>query len=186
MFTLILLTFLVFFILWLADFYITVKIVNKKGRKVEANPLMRLYLIRGRFVWVFKIAEILIFFYLLSFLTITANSVMPFYTLLAYIFIYTILVANNSKVYFDITGKQSNVLHYVFIVMSILLIFFIYMNYLMYSGLTLSYNTLMDCQSEYKQLNWDCYKKNVTIDGDSISKIENILGNFDLPIPIPG
>jgi len=41
MLTLILLTFLVFFVLWLGDLILTRKVTKKVGAKAEVNPLMR-------------------------------------------------------------------------------------------------------------------------------------------------
>lgn len=184
MFTLIFLTFFVFAILWVGDLYITIKTVKKKGTKVELNPLMRL-LLHGKAIWIFKVVELGLFLYLLYFVTQISTGVVPFYILLGYILLFTIIVANNSRVYSKITGETSTVFHYIFIGIAIALTFFIYMNYLMYTGLTLSYNTLMDCQSNYKQLNWECYGNDTGIQSHSTSQLEEILKTLDIPIPRP-
>lgn len=185
MLNLIVLTFLVFMVLWLGDFYITLKTVRKRGIRAEANPIMKFYLLRGKLVWLFKALEIGIFFYLLSFLTVIGNTTTPFYILLTYIFIYTLLVANNSRVYFKVMNKESGAFKLIFVAISILMVFFIYMNYLVYSGLMLSYNTLMECQSEYKELNWECYQENTTAPISSIDELEDILNSLNIPIPRP-
>jgi len=60
---------------------------------------------------------------------------------------------------------------------------FIYLNYLMYSGLTLTYSKLGECQSDYKNVYWECYQKNVT--PEESKELEDILGTLDIKIPKP-
>lgn len=184
MFTLILLTFSVFFVFWLGDLYLTKKTVNKIGTGAEFNPLMRRILqVRGRFIWIFKTVEIGLFLYLLYFLTILGNATIPFYVLLGYILLYGILVANNSGVYFKVTGKESVAFRYIFITAMIILILFIYLNFYIYSGLVLSYDSLQTCQSGYSQLAWECNQ--TTIVDNLTNQLDNILNSLNIPIPRP-
>jgi len=90
---------------------------------------------------------------------------------------------NNSKVYFQVTGEVSEAFSWTFLIISLLLIMFIYLNFLMYSGLTLIYSTLGECQSDYKNLYWECYQKNVT--PQTPKEPEDILGTLDIKIPKP-
>jgi hypothetical protein len=184
MLILILLTFFVFFVFWLGDLYITKKTIDKTGIKAELNPLMRTVLrVRRRFIWVFKIIEIGLFLYLLIFLTTIGSGMIPFYILLFYIFFYSILVANNSRVYYKVTNKETVAFSYIFICVSILLILFIYLNYMMYSGLTMTYNEFRKCQTDYKKLNWECYKNESTVQPSS--ELKDILGDLNILIPRP-
>ena len=183
MLTLILLTFFVFLVLWTSDIILTRNVTEKVGAEAEINPLLRKILsFRGKFIWLFKLIEIIFFLYLIYYIQ-TFSEKIAFYTLLGYIFFYSLLVMNNSKVYFQVTGKSSNTFRWTFLVISILLVMFIYLNFLMYSGLTMTYSTLGRCQSDYKNLYWECYQKNVT---PQITKeLKDILGALDIKIPKP-
>ena len=183
MMTLILLTFLVFFILWLNDLLLTRGVTKKVGAEAELNPLIRKILsFRGKFLWIFKFVEIGFFLYLLYYIQ-TFIGETAFYILLGYILFYSLLVTNNSRVYFQVTGKASEVFNWTFLIISILLIMFIYLNFLMYSGLTLTYSVLGECQSNYKTLYWECYQKNVTT--ETPKELEDILGSLNIKIPRP-
>lgn len=183
MLTLILFTFLVFFVLWLGDLILTRKVVKKVGTHAEVNPLMRKILsFRGRFIWVFKFIEIVLFLYLIYYIQ-TFSGQRSFYILLGYILFYSLLVTNNSRVYFQVTKQASGTFRWIFMIISVLLIMFIYLNFMIYSGLTLTYSTLGSCQSDYKNLYWECYQKNVT--PETPKELEDILGTLDIKIPKP-
>jgi hypothetical protein len=183
MLTLILLTFSVFFVLWIGDLILTRKVTKKVGAKAEINPLMRKILsFRGKFIWIFKFVEIGLFLYLIYYIQ-TFSGQTSFYILLVYILFYSILVANNSRVYFQVTKETSGTFRWIFLIISVLLIMFIYLNYLMYSGLTLTYSKLGECQSDYKNVYWECYQKNVT--PEKSKELEDILGTLDIKIPKP-
>ena len=182
MLTLILLTFLVFVVLWVSDLYLTLKVVKKVGVKAEANPLLRKVLsFRGRFSWAFKGIELLLFLYLIYYLS--TFGTLPFYILLGYIFFYAILVANNSRVYFQVTKKSSPAFRYTFLIISLLLIMFIYLNFLFYSGLTLTFDELRTCQSEYKNVYRECYEEDIS--PQTSQELKDILETIDIKIPMP-
>ena len=183
MLTLIALTFSVFFVLWIGDLILTLKVTKKVGVGVEVNPLMKKILsLRGRFIWVFKFTELGLFLYLIYYIQ-TFNGQTAFHILLGYILFYSFLVANNSRVYFQVTKQASGVFRGIFMILSVLLVMFIYVNYLMYSGLTMTYSTLGECQTDYKNMYWECYQKNVT--PETPKEIEDILGTLDIKIPKP-
>jgi len=183
MLPLILLTFSVFFTLWAGDFYITYKTVKHVGPKAELNPIIRVLMqTRGKNVWVFKTFEIALFLYLIYYIQ-TFSGESSFYILLGYIFFYSILVFNNSWVFFKVTKMASKAFGIIFLITSFLLIMFIYLNYLMYSGLTLTYKKFGECQLDYKNLYWECYQKNIT--HEKSQELEDILGNLDIKIPNP-
>jgi hypothetical protein len=183
MLVLILLTFLVFFIFWLADLILTRNVVKKVGTKAEVNPLLRKILnFRGKFIYIFKIIEMGLFLFLIYYIQ-TFSGQTSFHVLLGYIFFYSILVANNSRVYFQVSKKDSTVFRWTFLVISVLLIVFIYLNYFMYSGLMLTYSELGKCQSDYKNTYWECYQKNVT--PEESKELKDILGTLDIEIPTP-
>lgn len=184
MLILVFLTFSVFLILWLGDFYLTKKVIRKKGIGLELNPLMRIYSFRGRFVYIFKAMEIGIFFYLIYFLTTVSNSTTPFYILLVYIFLYSILVSNNSWIYFKVFKKPSKALNYIFMAVSIVLILFLYLSFVEYETLTISYTQLLQCKSDYKTLGVQC-EKNITVDTSEFSDLKNIVDTINIPIPKP-
>jgi len=183
MLTLILLTFIVFFVLWMGDMLLTLKVIKKVGTKAEVNPIIRkIVSFRGKFIWLFKFIEITLFLYLIYYIQ-TFSGKTAFYILLGYIFFYSLLVANNSKVYFQVTQQESRIFRYMFLIISVLLIMFIYLNFLLYSGLTLTYSEFGKCQSKYKSLYWECYQKNIT--PETPKELENILETIDIKIPKP-
>ena len=183
MLTLILLTFIVFFVLWMGDMLLTLKVIKKVGTKAEVNPIIRkIVSFRGKFIWLFKFIEITLFLYLIYYIQ-TFSGKTAFYILLGYIFFYSLLVANNSKVYFQVTQQESRIFRYMFLIISVLLTMFIYLNFLLYSGLTLTYSEFGKCQSKYKSLYWECYQKNIT--PETPKELENILETIDIKIPKP-
>lgn len=187
MLVLIVLTFFIFLILWLGDFYLTKKVIRKKGIGLELNPLMKIYAFRGRFVYLFKALEIGIFFYLIYFLTTVSNSMTPFYILLVYIFLYSVLVSNNSWIYFKAFKRPSKALNYIFMAVAIVLILFLYLSFVEYETLTASYSQLLKCKFGYKDLEVKC-EKNITyiaVDTPEFSDLKSIVDTIDIPIPKP-
>lgn len=185
MLPLILLTFSVFVTLWMGDFYLTLKTAKRIGPAAELNPVLRSFLrLKGKYVWIFKMAELSLFFYLIYYLT-SFTGTLPFYTLLVYIVLYGVLVANNSRVYYNVTGEQSLALNYVFITIVVFVTLFIYLNYLLYSNLTLSYNTLTKCYSSFNDLYWSCKQQNATESTALSTELGNILSTLNLTITKP-
>jgi glucan phosphoethanolaminetransferase (alkaline phosphatase superfamily) len=161
------------------------KTTKRIGPTTELNPIMRGFLqLRGKYVWIFKVTELSLFFYLIYYLTSFTGTI-PFYTLLVYIILYGILVANNSRVYYKVTGEQSLVINYAFIGITIFITLFIYLNYLLYSSLTLSYNTITKCYSSYNDLYWTCNQQNATGGVALPTELENILNSLNLTISKP-
>ena len=171
--------------MWLADAFLTLRTVNKLGEEVEINPIVQnLLKTRGAYVWVFKVVEIAAFLYLIFYLS-AFTTTMPFYILLVYILFYGVLVANNSRVYYKATGNQSKILRITFILLLLASISFIYLNYVLYRDLNVSYNSLRNCKSEYNDLFFEC-KKNTSETPENFSReLENRLGNLNLTVPTP-
>jgi len=182
---LIILTFSVFVTLWIGDFYLTLKTTKKIGSSAEFNPILRSFLkLRGRYVWIFKIVEIGIFFYLIYYLTSLAQTA-QFYILLFYIIFYSILVSNNTRVYYNVTGKQSLVTNVLFVLIVVFTTLFIYLNYFLYSNITVSYSALLQCKSTFNSLYWNCQQQNATGGVSLPSELENILKSLNLTIQRP-
>lgn len=180
-----LLTFGVFFLLWVGDFYLTIKVVKTVGSGIEMNPIIRkLFNLRRRYVLLFKSMEIGIFLYLIYFLTNIGNTI-PFYILLAYIFFYAILVANNSRLYYQANKKESIFLKYVFLGLTLFLILFIYLNYLFYSDMLIAYNTILNCQTTYSDLYSACKKSNNTTNVSATDYLTELAKSIKIPIPKP-
>lgn len=181
---LILLTFSVFLTLWIADFYLTLKTSKRAGYSIEINPIINLLLrARSRYVWIFKFVELAVFFYLVYFLTIISETA-QFYILLFYIVLYGFLVVNNSKVYFEVFRKQSLVMSIALMLVVIFIALFIYLNFLLYSNLTTSYDVLTKCKSSFNDLYWSC-QQNITSPVSLPSELENILKSLNLTIARP-
>jgi len=149
---LILLTFFVFVIFWLGDLVLTIKVAKYLGHEVEINPIIRYVLkTRGKFIYLFKIAELGAFLYLIWYLS-TFEGKTPFYILLVFILFYSLLVANNSNVYYKATQRESVVFKFVYIGLVLSILFFIYLNYLLYRDLETSFNALGTANSKYAEL----------------------------------
>jgi len=146
---LILLTLAVYFALWLADIHLTLKTVSKAGHKSEGNPIMRRLLgMRRRYLWTFKALEMAAFLYLVFYLTSFAEGSLALLPLLLYIVVYAFIFANNSKITFLETGKDSSVTYAMVVFMALALVLLIYLNYGMYQDLSTSYERLLGCKSQ--------------------------------------
>lgn len=149
---LILLVLLVFSIFWLGDLALTLKVVKHLGHEVEINPIMRLVLRgRGRFIYLFKAAELATFLYLIWYLSSFEGKI-PFYILLVYILFYSLLVANNAHVYYQATHKESLIFKFIYLGLVLSILFFIYLNYMLYRDLDTSFNALGIANSKYADL----------------------------------
>jgi len=185
MLPLIILTFLVFLTLWIGDFYLTVKSFKKSKNVLEINPIMLLLLkFRSRYVVLFKLAEISIFFYLIYYLTIL-HQTMQIYILLAYIVVYGVLVANNSHVYYKAKGKPSFAINIILIFLSAFVSLFIFLNFLLYSNLTISYDVLSQCKDSFNNLYRQCQQQNATPSVSLPQELESILESINLTIRRP-
>lgn len=179
---LILITFGVFVIFWLGDLIITVKTVKHLGDKVEINPIMRFILkSRGKFIYVFKIIELGVFFYLIWFL-VTFEEALPFYILLLFILFYSLLVVNNAHIFYKATGKESLSFKFIYLGLVLAILFFIYLNYLLYLDLGTSYKALSSSNEKYSTLYWECREGNKTITAPLPQDLTAILESLNLPI----
>lgn len=180
-----LLTFGIFFLLWLGDFYLTIKVVKTAGTQIEMNPIIRkLFNFRRRYIILFKTIEIGFFLYLIYFLTGIGN-IIPFFILLIYILFYAVLVTNNSRVYYQANKKENTAFKYVFLGLIFFLILFIYLNYLFYSDILIAYNTLSSCQTSYTDLYSLCKKSNITSNISASDYLTELAKTIRIPLPRP-
>lgn len=146
---LVILTLVVYIALWLADIHLTLKTVGKAGHRSEGNPIMRRLLgARRRYLWAFKSLEMGAFLYLVFYLTNFAEGSFALVPLLVYIVVYAAIFANNSKVAFLETGKDSSITYLMVVLLAVVLVALIYLNYGMYQDLSTSYDRLLECKSE--------------------------------------
>lgn len=151
-----LITFFVFLLFWLGDLYLTIKTVKKLGNEIEINPIIRFLLRgRGRLIYLFKPIELFAFVYLLWIIN-TFDGIISFNILLVFIFFYALLVVNNAHVYFKVTNKESIAFKVIFIGLTIMMLLFIYLNYMLYKDLGISYNALDKSNDKYNELYWQC------------------------------
>ena len=112
---LILLVLLVFTIFWFGDLVLTLKVAKHLGHEVEINPIIRIILkTRRKLIFLFKALELGAFIYLIWFLS-TFEGKTPFYILLVFILLYSLLVANNAHVFYKATGKESIVFKFIYL-----------------------------------------------------------------------
>jgi len=184
MIQLILIVFGVFLLFWLGDLYLTIKTTKRLGNKIEINPIIRFILRgRGKFVYLFKAIELVIFLYLIWFLA-SFEGVIPFYILLFFIFFYSLLVVNNAHIYFKVTKQESIAFKIIFIGLVIAMLLFIYLNYLLYLDLNTSYNALKESNNQYTNLYIQC--QNNSPSAPMPKNISDITSGLNLPIRNPG
>lgn len=142
---LIIVSFFVVFIYWLADALLTKKVVGIAGYEIEANPLIRLtFKIRAKFFLIFKFVEISLFAYLIYLIDAFQLSIFTaFYVIMGLITYYTLILINNSNVYFEVAKKQSNVLIYSLLIATIFLIIFMWFAYTLQVDKTVLANQLI-------------------------------------------
>ena len=174
---LVLLTLGVFLLFWLGDLYITLKAVKKSDKNIEINPLLRcIFNYRRRFVYLFKIVEILVFSYLIYYITELGSNI-SFNILLTFIFIYSLFVVNNAHVYYKITNQESSAFKLIFITLTLFVILFIYLNNLLYSDLSITYNAISECNTKYYDLYNVCNVTNI-----EVPTLKNVLKELNLSV----
>jgi hypothetical protein len=179
---LILITFVVFLLFWLGDLYLTLKIVKHLGHKVEVNPFIKFILKgRGKLIFLFKPLELFAFLYLIWFLN-NFNGVIHFYILLVFIMFYAILVINNAHVYYKATGKESLAFKFIVLGLVISMLFFIYLNYLLYVDLGTAYDAVSQSNDKYNDLYWQCQENNISVVAKEPANISQVFPDLDLPI----
>ncbi|MBI2106557.1 hypothetical protein HYT57_01100 [Candidatus Woesearchaeota archaeon] len=177
-----LITFGVFVLFWLGDLYLTLKTVKHLGRHIEINPIIK-FVLKGRrkLIYLFKPIELIAFLYLIWFLN-KFEGVIPFYILLMFILFYALLVVNNAHVFYKVTRKESGAFKVVFIGLTIAMLFFIYLNYLLYLDLGISYNALSRSNDRYNELFWQCKERNNSINAPEPQDLKTAFPELDLPI----
>jgi hypothetical protein len=146
---LVIITFVVYFALWLADIHLTLKTVKSAGAHAEVNPIMkRLLGARRRYLWAFKAIEMGAFLYLIFYLTSFSEGGHALIPLLVYILFYSILFANNSRAAFAATGRDSAVTYLMVVLLAVALTILIYLNYGMFDDLRTSYERIAECREQ--------------------------------------
>jgi hypothetical protein len=147
-----LITFGVFLIFWLGDFYLTIKTTKFLNNNIEMNPVIKFLLKgRGKFIYLFKFLELMIFLYLLWFLNRFSGET-SFKILLFFILIYSLLVINNSHIYYKVTKKETIALRVIFLCLVLAVLLFMYLNYMLYLDLGTAYDALDTSNEKYNQL----------------------------------
>lgn len=177
-----LITFGVFVLFWGGDLYLTLKTVKHLGNHVEINPFVR-FILKGRrkLIYLFKPVELIVFLYLIWFLN-KFEGVIPFYILLVFILFYSIIVINNAHVFFKATKKESIAFKVIFSGLTIAILFFIYLNYMLYLDLGVAYNALSKSNDKYNELYGQCQEKNASITTPEPQDIKTAFPELDLPI----
>jgi len=171
----------VFLIFWLGDLYLTRKTIKHLGNKVELNPIIRFISKgRGKLIYLFKPIELGIFIYLLWSLAKFGGAI-PFYILLFFIFFYSLLVINNAHVYYKATKRESTAFKIIFLGLMVAMLFFIYLNYLLYLDLNISYDALSKSNENYNELYALCQESN-SISTPEPRSITEIIPELNLPI----
>ncbi len=177
-----LITFGVFVLFWAGDLYLTLKTVKHLGRHIEINPIIKFVLRgRGKFIYLFKPIELIAFLYLIWFLN-RFEGVIPFYILLVFILFYALLVVNNAHVFYKVTKKESRAFKIIFVGLTIAMLFFIYLNYLLYLDLGVSYGALYESNEKYNELFWQCEEKNISITTPEPQDFKIKFPELNLPI----
>jgi len=174
---LILMMFSIFLVLWLGDLYFTVKSTEKRSSAIEVNPIMNALLrLRREFLWIFKIAELAVFSYLVWVIS-SLNSEIAFNVLLGIIFLYSLLVTQGMCIYLKAVGNASPVV-LVFFVMSLIAIIFVRINYDTFLNSVSISNALGMCNSEYVNLYRNCSNNSANMSAYSSNNSEF---NFTIP-----
>ncbi len=97
-----------------------------------------------------------------------------------YILLYGLFVANNSRIYFKITKSESMAFKYIFIILLITIVVFIYLNYLSYNDLGISFDALKKCNNNYNELYHSCKNISSNITSTNITTIAESL-NISIP-----
>ena len=165
---LILITFGVFLLFWIGDFYLTIRTVKKLGSGIEINPILKVLLRgRGRLIYLFKPIELIAFLYLVWVLSKFEGSI-SFNIILWFIFIYSLIVINNAHVYYKATSKESIAFKMLFFGLTLACLLFIYLNYMLYLDLRTAYIALDKSNDKYNELYASCYFKDAMPENSSV------------------
>jgi len=151
MLPLIIITYGVFLVFWLADIYFTYTGVKRLGVSVEVNPLLHsLMKIRRKFLGLFKLIEITLFSYLVWQLS-QLDEELLFNILMGVILFYSLIVAAGIKVYVEVSDCSTPVVLF-FLVVSLVLVLLIYLNHMEYVNRGILADSLNDCGKKYASL----------------------------------
>ena len=144
-----------FLLLWAADLFFTLKSTEKKGRELEANPLMRMLLKERRaHLYIFKALEIICFFalvYLISF----QNADYAVIILLVATGVYAFVVSNGMAIYLEISRKPAVASRLLFLV-CLAVLFFAYLAYETFANGASLFNSCSQCCEDYAALKASC------------------------------
>ena len=166
-----------FLILWSADLFFTLKSTEKKGRELEANPIMKALLKAKRaHLFIFKGLEIACFFalvYLISY----QNADYAVITLLIATGVYSFVVANGMSIYLSI-AKSPFIPSLLFFLVCAAALFFAYLAYTTFANEASLFTSCSKCCDDYTALKANC----------SVVKpvAQNKTSNSDINISIPG
>jgi len=167
-----------FLLLWAADLFFTLKSTEKKGRELEANPLMRWLLKERRaHLYLFKALEIICFFalvYLISF----QNAEFAVIILLVATGVYSLVVSNGMAFYLEIAKKPAVASRLLFLVCLAVLLF-AYLAYETFANGESLFNSCSKCCEDYAALKASC-------NAPAQPAIQNHSANSDINITVPG
>lgn len=167
-----------FLLLWLADLFFTLRSTEKKGHKLEANPLMRMLLkARRAHLYLFKGLEILCFFALI-YLISNQNADYPVIFLIVAIAVYAFVVSNGMAIYLQITKKHQAVVR-LFFLACLAALFFAYLAYEEYVNGASLFSSTSKCCSDYAALKASCSASAAPVK-------QNNFPSSDLNITVPG
>ena len=167
-----------FLLLWLADLFFTLRSTEKKGHKLEANPLMRMLLkARRAHLYIFKGLEILCFFALIYIIS-NQNADYPVIILLIAIAVYAFVVSNGMAIYLQII-KKHEVVARLFFLACLAALFFAYLAYEEYVNGTSLFSSTSKCCSDYAALKASC-------NAPAQPVIQSHSANSDINITVPG
>ena len=169
--------FVVFLVLWTADFYLTFKCVKKLGKEIELNPIIKLlFRVRGSRLFVYKLFEIVIFSGLTYYVSLQSGPYM-LSILYGLIFVYSLIVAQGLHVFNQAYSNIKPAL-VLFVFLVLYLIFCINLNFsLFYNTMQLS-TALGKCNSEYVAVYSECKGTAPPMQFD--------LNKYNLDLVIPG
>ena len=177
MLSLIIASYIVFLVLWIADIYFTYKGVSKLGNSVEVNPLLRgIMNFRRRFLGIFKIAEISLFSYLIWQLSILDDN-MVFNLLLVVILVYSLVVAAGIKVYIDAVGNSMPVVIFLFLI-CVIMVLFMFVAREEHISKSAVVDSLIDCNDAYANIYYGC---NLSNSGDSTTNYSKYVTGITIP-----
>lgn len=177
----VLLVYAFFLALWVADLFFTVRSTQTLGQHVEVNPLVKLLIIRKRFLYVFKAIELGAFTVLVYF-SASKNADYTITALLALLALYSLIAANGMAIYLESVGKTRPAV-IAFLAACLAVILLVQANYFTFvSNVSLS-ESLAKSGMQYADLTARCSRNNITINASGIDNKTTVQNDLNLPIP---